>query len=36
VRQRYAFVVDFDQDEHRVARCSLGDDFFVQQLVKEL
>lgn len=36
VRQRYAFVVDLDQDEHRVAKCFLGDDNFVQQMVKEL
>jgi len=36
VRQRYAFIVDFDQVEQRVARCSLNDDFFVQQMVKEL
>ena len=36
VRARYAFIVDLDEDEQRVARCSLGDDFFVQQKVKEL
>ena len=36
VRQRYAFVVDLDAVEKRIARCSRGDRYLVQEMVKEL
>ncbi len=36
VRQRYAFVVELDEDEKRVARCSPADSYFVERLTREV
>jgi len=33
VRERYAFVIDLDDAEQRVVRCSPGDDYVVQRMV---
>lgn len=36
VRGRYAFVVNFDDNEKRLDRCNPGNDYWVQQLIASL